>query len=321
MAQPDSNDVYVNALLTNLSIGYSNREYVADRVLPPLPVEQQSGIIPSYNRGDWLRSQAIERAPGTVAHRSGWRTDLTDTYFARNYALGKGIPREVAMNARAPFDMDRDATRFVTEQLMLRREKIFAAAAMATGVWGTDKTGTTDFVKWSDYAGSDPIGDIRDGRRTVRQATGRAANVACCGEIVFDALQDHPDILDRIKGAASPGNPAIVTEGLLAALFRLEDFVVASAIEVTSKEGQSTITTADVIDDDMLLVYRTRAPSLFEPSAGYQIYWRPATGGGMQFIRQYAEGPQMQTVVEGHAYTQTKVTSSISGYFFADAVD
>ena len=320
MPQPDSNDVYVNALLTNMSIGYSNLEYVADRIAPPLPVEQQSGIIPKYDRGDWLRSQAVARAPGTIANRSGWRTDLTATYFATNYALGKGIPREVALNARAPFDMDRDATRFVTEQLMLRREKLFAANMMATGKWGTDKTGTTDFVKWSDYAGSDPINDIRDGRRTIRQATGKPANVAACGEIVFDALQDHPDILDRIKGAASPGNPAIVTEGLLAALFRLEDFVVASAIEVTSVEAQ-TVVAADVIDDDMLLVYRPRTASLFEPSGGYGIYWRPAIGGGMQFIRQYAEGPQMQTVVEGHTYVDYKITSSVSGYFFADAVD
>jgi hypothetical protein len=213
-----------------------------------------------------------------------------------------------------------DANEWVTEQILLAREIQMATAAFGTSKWTTDKTGGTDFTKWSNYASSDPIGDLRGYKRTVRQLIGRRPNVLAMGEIVWDTLADHPDFIERIKGAASPGSPAIVTRQLVAAVLELEEIIVASAMQVTSAEG-ATETRADIIDDDALLLYRTPRASLKRPTAGYAFSWAALHGGGSRFIRRYREEPQRNTVIEAHSYFDFKITAADAGLFVADAVD
>lgn len=320
MPQPDVGDVHVNALLTNMSIGYKNEEYVADRVFPNAPVRKQSDIIPLYDRDMWLRSQAAVRAPGTLARRSGFTVDTTNTYFARNFAIGAVVTAEERENADPVFNLEVDSMEWAMEQILLAREVEFASAAFGTGIWTTDRTGGTDFTKFSSYGSSDPIGYLRSQVRTVRQIIGRRANVVAMGEICWDRLADHPDIIERIKGAASPGSPAIVSRQLLASLLELDEVVVASALQVTSEEG-ATETRADVIDDDMLVLYRPPRPSLKLPAGGYNFTWNALMGGGPQFIRRYEETDVRQTVIEAHSYFDYNVTAADAGVFLADAVD
>ena len=242
------------------------------------------------------------------------------TYFARNFAIGTAVTAEERENADAVYNLEADSTEWVTEQILLAREVEFASAAMGTGKWTTDKTGGSDFTKWSSYASSDPIGDLRTYARTVRQITGKRPNVLCMGEIVWDRLADHPDIIERIKGAASPGNPAIATKQLVASILELEDVVVADAVQVTSLEGATEVR-ADIIDDDALLVWRPQRASLKQPSGGYGFFWQAMNGGGPHFIRRYEESRERQTVIEAHSYFDYKITAADSGLFMADAVD
>lgn len=321
MAQPDASDVHVNALLTQLSIAFRNAHYISDLVYPPVMVEKQSDIIPLYDRDMWLRGQAQIRAPGTKAARSGYTVDTSNTYFTRNFAIGKAIPDEVRDNADAPFNSDRDANEWVTDQIMLEKEVQFAAIAFASGNYTTTVTGTSDFVKFNDYGNSDPFGVLRTQMRAVRQLIARRPNVIAMGEICWDRLADHPDFLDRIKGAASPGSPAVVTKALMAAVLEVEDVVVADALRVTSEEGAATETRADFIDDDIIALYRPQRPSLMQPAAGYGFFWRPATGGGQQFIRRYREEPERQTVIEAHSYLDYNSISADAGVMLIDAVD
>ena len=255
-----------------------------------------------------------------MAARSGFAVDNTNTYFAVNWAIGKDIPDEVAANADVPYNMERDSMEWVTDQIQLRKEIQFAATAFAAASWTTQVAGTTDFVKFNDYGSSDPIGVLRTQMRTVRQIIGRRPNVIAMGEIVWDRLVDHPDILDRIKGAASPGSPAIVTKNLVAAILEVDDVVVADALQVTSAEG-ATETRADVIDDDIIALYRPPRPSLLMPAAGYGFFWRPMTGGGQQFIRRIRDDVRKKVTVEGHTYFDYNVVAADAGVHLADAVD
>ncbi len=319
MPQPDVGDVHVNALLTQLSIAFSNETYIADQVFPQVLVEKQVDIIPQYDRDMWLRSQAAIRAPGTVARRSGWDVTTSDTYKCLNYALGHAITVEEAANADGPFNLDRDTTAWLTEQILLVREVLFAATAMVAASWTNNPVAGVDFIQWTDYANSNPIVDVRNWRRTVRQLIARAPNVACMGEIVFDTLIDHPNVLDRIRGAASPGSPAIADNNLLAQLFRLDKVVVANALQVTSAEGAAAETRADIVDDDFLLVYVPSTPSLMVPAAGYSFIWRAASGGGDRFMRRYEETKRRQTVLEAHTFVDYHVTAADAGLIATNA--
>ena len=58
MPQPTSSQVWVDQLLTNVSAGYTNAEFIADSLFPMLPVQKQSGILPIINQSAFFRNEA-----------------------------------------------------------------------------------------------------------------------------------------------------------------------------------------------------------------------------------------------------------------------
>lgn len=320
MANPDVGDLHVNSLLTNMSIGYINADYIADRGCPLLPVNKQSDIIPEYDKSYWFRDDARLRAPGGDLHIGEYKVTTTATYFARNFQWATKVTPEQIANADAPFRPEQDATRLVTDKLQLKREVQFASNFMATSKWGTDDDNSA--TDWDDFANSNPIDDAETAARTVRQAIGRRPNRAVMGDIVWSALKQHPLILDRISGGATPGSPATITRQLVAALFELDELLVASAIQTATDEGvaEASATYTDVIDDDCLFVYVSPTPGIFVPSGMYTFYWRPLTGGGPQFIRRIEDTKVNATIIDGQGYWDQKLTCSKAGYFFSDIV-
>jgi hypothetical protein len=324
MSQPDVGDVHVNTLLTQLSIAHMNQPgaYIADRVFPLVGVNKQSDIYPVYSRGFFFQDpgQDMLRAPRARAKVAGYEVDTSNTYFAVCYAIGAEIGDELRANADDVFDLDRDATALVTEIQRIRRERGFASDFMTTGVWGTDKVGATDFTKWSDYGASDPFTDLEDGLDTVEQNTGFRPNKLVMGAIVWRRLKHHPDFIDRVKGAAGPGNPAVVTRQLLASLLEIDEVLVSRAVYNSANEGQ-TASLSRIVDDDALLLYTPANPGLLVPSAGYTFYWRPLTGGAIQYIRKGREERERYDWIEAHSYWDQVATETEAGYFFSDAVD
>lgn len=323
--QPDVGDVHVNSLLTTMSVGYMQDEanFIADKMFPPLMVDKQTDVYARYNKDAWFRDQGdrMRRAPGTKAARSGWTIDTNNSYRCKNEAIGTQIPDELRSNADSVYNLDADATRFVTNAQLIRRERLFAANYMVTGKWTTTKTGTTDFTKWSDYANSDPFGDIENFKNTVRVLIGRYPNKAVMGELVWRRLKHHPDFIDRIKGGATTGNPALFTKEMLAQWIEIPEILVELATYNTAAE-LATPVLADIFTDAMLFAYVPLAPGLLVPAAGYTFVWKSLVNpGAMQYIRKYREDPEKQDVIESFAYFDQVITAPDAGLLLLDAVD
>lgn len=326
MPQPDVGDLHVNALLTSVSIAHMNKEehYVADRVFPLVPVEKQSDVYAVYQRGDFFQGSESDqdmrlllRAPGTRAPVAGYKIDTSNSFRCDNFAVGVEVPDELRGNADAVFDLDREATILATQIQMIRRERAFAADFMATSKWGTDKTVPN---KWSDYGASDPFTDLEDGLDAVEGATGSRPNKLVMGAIVWRRLKHHPDLVDRIRGGATTGQPALVQRQLLAQILEIDEVLIGRASYRSSAEGAS-LTLLRIMDDDALMLFTTPTPGLMSPTAGISFYWRPLTGGAVQFMRKFRMEPERKDVLEAHSYIDQKITESQSGYFFPDCVD
>ena len=312
--KPDVGDVHVDALLTNLSIGYVNDEYVADSIFPIIGVGKQSDLIAVYNKSDWLRDEMGLRAPGTEAREAGWGVTNTATYFCQSYALRKSIPDEVRANADAPYDMDRDAVKFLTEQALIRRERQFATTVNSTSAWTTS---TTVGVKWSDFANSDPVNDIFTGNRVVQQLIGRKCNALVMGQIVFDRLRLHPDFMELVKYTTTNNVP---TADQMGKVLDIDNIFIIRAIYESAVEG-ATSSLAAIWDDDAVLLYVPNAPSLMTPAAGYMFVWKPLVGGGPQYIRRYRSEAKSTDYIEIRSYFDVKITSADAGVIWADCVD
>src|SRR5208282_1783572 len=146
MPQPTRSDVHVNKPLTEISIAYIQRaqDFIADKVFPIVPVLKQSDRYFSYTKDYWFRTAAAKRAPASESAGSGFLINNTPNYFADVWAVHQDIDDQTRTNADQPIDLDRDATLFVTQNLLLRREIQFVNNYMAIDIW-TGGPGGVDY--------------------------------------------------------------------------------------------------------------------------------------------------------------------------------
>lgn len=294
MPSPTQADVHINVPLTNVSVAYmqSANAFIADKVFPKVPVNKQSDLYWKYSKSDWRRTEVKRRAPSTESAGTGWNT-TTDQYFAHVYAVHKDIDDQLRANADSNFNLDRDATEFITNQHLLKRDQDWVNSYFKTGIWATEKTGVAatpgagEFLQW-DQASSDPIGDVAGWLIDFRQLTGFAPNVCVMGAYVMKALKQHPDIIDRIKYTQK----GIVTEDLIATLFDVDELYVTYA---TQSDGPSI---PDALQQDaaasysfianpkgLLFAYAPSSPSTQTPSAGYTFTWKGYLGGNSEGVK------------------------------------
>lgn len=311
MAQPTPGDVHVNAPLTNVSIAYiqNKAHFVADKVFPNIPVAKQSDRYYSYPKGNWFRTEAKVRAPATESAGSGWTVDNTPTYYAPVIAVHKDIDDQIRANQDPAIDMDRDASEFLTQQMLLKRDKDWAASYFKTGIWADDVTPVT---LW-DATGSTPIDDITAQISAVHSATGFKPNKLVLGAPVWYLLKNHPDFLERIKYTQM----AVVGTDLLARVLELDEVLVANAVENTANEG-ATDAISFMFGKDALLVYANPAPSLLTPSAGYTFSWTGYLGAGPSGnrVKRFRMEPLASDRIEGEMAYDMKLVASDLGIFF-----
>lgn len=320
VTNPTAGDVHVNAPLTNFSQKYllSANMFVATRAFPNLPAAKQSDLYYEFDRDDWLRDDAKERADGTETAGSGFKLS-TSPYFAKVYGYHKDVTDRQRANQDSVIRLDQSATQFVTQKLLIRRERLFATTFMGTGIWSFDKAGTTDFVKWSD-ASSDPMIDIRGWKREVQEITGYRPNKMIIGREAFDTLMDNDAILSRITGGATNAMPAQVQMNLISQLLELEQILVMDAIWNSSAEGAATQTKAFIGGDNALLYYAPSGVALEEPTAAMQFSWTGymgATANGTR-IRRFRMEELEADRVEGQMAFDYRVTGPDLGVFIND---
>ena len=282
MPNPTRSDVHVNAPLTNVSIAYlqEQNKFIASQVFPLIGVPKQSDLYFTYDQGDFMRSEAKQRAPGTESAGAGY--DLTTaSYSCDVMALHKDVADQVRANADAPLDMDADATKFLTQQMMIKRDRDWATAHFSGGTW-TGSTTAADInlaagalAKW-DVAAGTPIEDIDAQSDSVEAKTGFRANTLVLGVDSYNAIKNSADVVDRIRYTQT----GVVTEDMLASLLGLKKVIVARGVYNSAAAGAADVISRIYTATTALLLYVPEAPSLMQPSAGYTFAWSGYTGAG-----------------------------------------
>mgnify|MGYP003651718946 CR=1 FL=1 len=239
MANPTASAVHVNTPLTNISVAYSQQadKFVAHRVFPVVPVAKQSDRYYEYSKDDWLRSEAQLRAPGSESAGGGYRLTNTSTYFCAVNAIHKDVDDQIRANADPVINMDRDATEYITQQLLMKREKDWVSSFFQLLTW-TGSTTDTDIgvgtgitTAWD--ATSTPITDIALQAASIMKKTGYYPNTLVITPDVYNALINNDDIVDRIKYTQK----GVVGRDLLANVLGLDRVEVCWATNNTAKEG------------------------------------------------------------------------------------
>ena len=328
MGLPTAGDVHVNAVLGNVSVAYVQEQskFVADSVFPNVPVAKQGDRYYVYDRGDFNRDEMQLRAPATESAGSGYRVDNTPNYFADIRSLHKDVPDEVRSNSDTVLRPDEEATRFVTNKALIAREVLWVSKYFAASIWTDDDAGQasgptgTDVLQWDNDA-STPIKDARTRLTNVGERTGFRPNVAVMGRRTFDALIDHPDIVDRVKYGQSGGDTAMVGEADIASLFKIDRVLVMDAVQNTATEGAAA-SHAFIGGKNILFAYAAASPGLMTPSAGYTFSWTGFLGAQSsgQRIKRFRMDPLNATRIEIDIAFDQKLVSADLGAFILNVV-
>ena len=309
---PDISMVHVDQALTEVSIAYRNRQYVAGEIFPRIPVTKQSNKYFVYSK-DNFRIFDDSRRPGARANEIDW-TLSTDTYFCEGHALAQAIPDELRANADQAIDVDVETTEVLTDLLYIQSEILVASKATDPAVV-TQNTTLSGANQWSDYTSSDPLKAVEDQKPTILKQIGQVPNAMLVSYPVFVALRNHPKIVDRFKYA----QVGIVQPDHLKSVFNVDYFYVGAALKNTAKEGQ-----ADSLDyiwgKNAVLFYRPPAPGRRTVSLGYQFTWLFGANTEGFLVKRYRDESRTADVIETQLYYDAKVVAASAAYLWLAAV-
>jgi hypothetical protein len=323
---PKMQDAHIDRALTNVSVAYiqDSSHFIADKVFPILPVVRQSDVFYIYNKGDFMRDEAKLRGAASESAGGDYGVEASSPYYCRKHAFHKDVTPEERANYDEPLNADNDATDFVTQKMLIRREMEWATKFFRAGIWGTEFEGAASnptekqLLKW-DLPTSTPIKDITSKGVEMAGTTGYRPNTLVMSPTVFNALKNHEDILDRIKYTQK----GIVTEDLLATLFEVDHVYVAWAVVNSAKKGAND-DVGFIMGNHALLCYSNPRPALRKPSAGYIFAWTGLEGSGAygnRIVRLPMDMLGLGTErIEGEIAFDAKQICADMGIFFKDIV-
>lgn len=329
MGSPTAVDVHQASPLDNFAIAYqqAQTEFAAPRGAPSVPVPHKSDSYYIWGKALEFQDGLKARAPGSdFAELS--QSLSTGSYACVQYAGERRLADEMTDDEDPGVKLEQSAVRFLMHQALIRRERMWAEKALATGWTGqTDQTGvdsdspsTAEFSQWQ-RGGSDPLGVLEQAIDAVGTSCGRRANTIAFGRRVWRRLKQHADVRDIVKHTS----PDAASPELLAKYLEVAQVIVSGAVYNSADEGQDASMTR-IADTAVFVGYIDPEVTLESMSALKTFVWmRKARAGqynpvtGMR-LRSFYDDDKEATRVRGDIFQDVKVTCADAGCYFASAV-
>jgi hypothetical protein len=271
---PSLNQIHVDAALTQISIAYRNQAFVAEEVLPVVPVQKKNDVFFKFSK-QHFRSYKDAYSAGQRAQQIEVDLDARGFYMADGHALEDSITDDEREQADPGAQLEVEKTEKLTNIIALNEEiNLFNNILTPANI--TQNVTLSGTSKWSDYVNSDPVSVVLAARRSVQQQIGDFPNYMVISQPVLDVLANHPRILDRVKYTAN-GARNQLDEQDLARVFKIEKVLVSAALYQTSNEGEAD-SLGYIMGNNTILFYRPARPGIRVPSLGYNFFWPQRSG-------------------------------------------
>ncbi len=220
----------VDPVYTGIALAYKNSAYIADFVLPRVPVGKSTFKYRKFDKSQYLT------VPTTTVGRKGMPNQVELSFSESessvvSYGLDDIVPLDDIADAPDGYDPLGKSVEYLTELIALDRERRAAALVFddSTYVSG-QKTTLTGEAQFS-HANSDPLSTIKTGL----DACFLRPNIIVMGREVFSVLSNHSKVVQAIY-PNSNGN-GLLTAQQLATLFDVDQVIVGSAWANSTKRG------------------------------------------------------------------------------------
>lgn len=308
---PLISQVKIDLMLTNISVQFKNPGYIAEDVMPIIPVKLETSKFFTYDKTRFDAPPALRGEQATYG-RVQWAV-TTSTYSCNEYGLELLIDDRERQNAIEPLNIDIDTTEIITDMILNDREKRVKDVVMTSGSYTHSNTTNLNASAnaWDQYGTSDPIFAVAvTGRETIRANTGVYPNTLILGAKVFSTLKQHPLIIDRLKYNA-PGGIAKGSLDALAALFEVDQILVGLPLRRTSNENQTDVL-GDVWGNNALLCWINNRPAIKQPTLAYMFQSRPRQ------VFKYRDDLRSSDVIRCSEITAENLISDVCGFLWTN---
>jgi hypothetical protein len=299
---PFKNQLHVDQLLSNVSLKYTNKNFVAKEVFPEVPVKKDSDLYRVYDRNFKL--------PETIRASSGearqWDFEVsTASYVLQQHSLKAYVSDRDAENYDISSLMA-DQTENLTDTILLRMEKSLADLMTSTS-WSQNLS-LSAAQQWDGTTTANPITQMDTGTTVVLEQSGQLPNVALVPWRLMLAAKNNAQVIDRIKYTS-----ADITPAMIASLFDKEKILVPKAVIDSAAEGLAASVGA-LYGDNALIAYVPDSPGPLKPSAGYIFK------NSLPMVKRWRVEERQSECVEVNLHYAAKVVASLSGYLLKDVL-
>lgn len=302
---PLRNQIHVDKLLTNVSVKYSNAEYIADKAVQPVSVKKTSDKYQIWDRN--FRVPETKRAENGLSREHDFDVS-TASYNLEKHALKSYIGVDDRDNYDIG-DLRTDMTEELTDKIMARKEKSLASLFTSTS-WSLNVSLAAANAFSANTTVSNPIPVFDTGSTEVINNSGKSVNYAIIPRNTFVAMKNHTSILDRVKYTSKEMNAQIM-QGLL----DIGEIHVPTAQEDTAAKGVTSSLSSIFDQDKVFLGYKPPRPSPKQPASIYKF--SKAQPMVRRWVDQERDGAE---VVEVQDQFQYKIIASLTGYLIIDTL-
>lgn len=327
----DPGQLYFDPILTGFAIKYDEQTLFAERFMPLVPVNTQSGRYRVFDRSNWL-FYPDRREPGTVANEIRGGKWSEDTFQTKEHSLQAPVHDEERQELNSlggladptfggdlQLDPEQDATLLVTRAIKLGHEYKVSQLLRNTANYPVGNTVTLSGTsQLNDYTGgtssaSDPVSVIQTAIRVLKAATGRAPNMMAVPSLGMPYIEQHPRIIDRFKNFS---------------LSQPDAFRTLTGFDGTIVPVDSVYNAADNIDAtpvvtsfwgyDIWLGVVDPQPGFSRPTFG-KTFCQKYPNGEIRPVDRWREEGRKSDLVRVSQKYDTKIVSSIAGYLIKNA--
>lgn len=309
---PLKSQLHTDQLLSNVSIKYKNDSYIAQEMLPQVPVKKDSDLYRIFDRN--FRLPETIRSSKGVAREASFDV-TTGQYILVQHSLKDYVSDRDAENYDIS-DLRADTTEFLTDKILLRLENDVAnlfvnqtSTGNTNASWSL-KHSLSAAQQWSlDSVTSNPIPQMDTAATVILENSGKVANYAMVPHRCLIAAKNHSSVIDRIKYTS-----ADITPAMIAGLFDVPQLLVGKAVIETTEEGATTTSISAIWGDNVFVGYKPAKASPLAPSAGYIFM------NNIPMTKRWRVEERQSEAIEVNLHFQAKVVASLCGYLLQDVL-
>ena len=240
----------VSPILSQFAVGYRNANLIGSLVAPKIQSLVEAGTLYTFGKEGFMIYDSY-RALRAATKRIEFAVSK-DTFLCLEHALEspldyKELDEAQRIGAAKVLQLEQRAVTLTQRSLEIELEKAVADILLSGTYYASgNKITLTGTGQWSDTANSSPKTAVKTGLAAARADMGIKPNAGVIGYTAWDTLQDHPEIIERIKYSQL----GVSTEDLVAKIFGLKKIFVGEPV-YSSDAGVFT----DIWGDNMALIY------------------------------------------------------------------